>query len=111
MATAARNRWDPAPAREIDNDAKIFLSSHRLSAADLADKLEVSVVTAKRIVARLKSRGERIASVRLEGRTFYEIRDDRPWSEIEKDPFVSGVIKGPLHAPRGKAEDADYDAG
>ena len=109
MKTTLRKKIEGEVRRQIENHASIFLMAHRRSAADLAKFLRITPISAKRFIARLRSRGETVATLRIEGKTYYQVRDDRPWSEIKMDPLFSGVIRSKRHAPRGKAEDADYD--
>lgn len=93
-----------------DQRVRILLRQGRHSASGLARRMGVSVITAKRIVHSLREGGVLVASVRLQGRTHYEIRNDQPWEEILQDSLLTCVIPADrAHAPRGKPEDRDYD--
>src|SRR5262245_24832871 len=90
--------------------ALILLASERLPLGELAHRLGVSEVTAKRLIGTLRKAGEEIVSVRAGKEAYYELRDPRTWSELKGDPLLTTVV--PVRAtryPRGKPEDADYD--
>lgn len=90
--------------------ALILISQERLSSAELAGRLGVSEITAKRIVGSLREAGHEIVSVRTSSGAYYETRDRRSWSEIEKDPLLATSIPARrARRSRGKIEDADYD--
>ncbi len=109
-----RRRPGASPARGkrvLEDRAWILLNQKQLSASRLAAELEVSEITAKRIIAALKKAGWEIASVRVNGHSHYEIRDRHPWEELERDPLLTTLIPaGKAHPPRGKPEDRDYDS-
>lgn len=91
--------------------ALILLTNARLSVRGLARRLGVSEVTVKRLVRELRRGGEEILSFRVGREAYYELRDFRPWEEVKKDPLLTTLIPAQrTHAPRGKTEDADYDA-
>ena len=80
----------------------------RLSGPQLAKRLRVSVPTVNRLLALLRKEGVPIHAVRYGRYWRIEFREDP--MDIERDPFVSGVVPASeMHAPMGKAEDKDYD--
>jgi len=109
VARIARRRARANDREGLETRALIFLCQGRFSAGSLARKLGVSEVTAKRIVQRLRRKGEEILSVRSRGEAYYEVRD-RPLEERGSDPFLRVFVpSGATHAPQGKFEDRDYD--
>ena len=97
-------------ARGIDLRALVLLSQKKLSASGLARAVGVSEITAKRIVAGLRKAGHEIASVRWNGESYYEVREEARPVALETDPLIATVIpRSRTHAPRGKEEDSDYD--
>ncbi len=86
----------------------ILISRERLSSADPAARLGASEITAKRIVGSLREAGHEIVSVRTSSGAYYESRDRRSWSEIEKDPLLATLIPARrARRSRGKVEDAE----
>lgn len=95
-----------------DLRALVLLSQKRLSASGLARAVGVSVITAKRIVAGLRKVGHEIASVRWNGKSYYEVRETVRPERLETDPLITTVVpRSRTHKPRGKKEDSDYDLG
>ena len=97
--------------RDLKTWAYVFISQKNPSAPELANLLGVSVPTVFRVVARLRKEGVDVVSTKRGGEARYEIRDERRWEEVKKDPFVAAV--GSITISRrggpGKAEDAMYD--
>ena len=90
--------------------ALVLLANDRQSVSGLARKLGVSEVTVKRLIRELRRAGEEISSFRIGRRAYYQFVDSRTWDEMKNDPLFTTVVPAHCtHAPRGKAEDADYD--
>ena len=61
-------------------------------------------------VGRLVKAGHEIASVRWNGESYYEVREEARPVALETDPLIATVVpRSRTHAPRGKEEDSDYD--
>ncbi len=96
-------------------DAYLFILAGEHNSASLAEKLNVSVPTASRLVQGLKKdlarRGKRLVSVRSEEGFHYEVRDDERSRRIIGDPLVTLTIPARRARRQGmKAEDRDiYD--
>lgn len=111
MTAAERKRSGRPRERERERWAYVLLAQRPRSLFELSRRLGVSPVTAKRMIAALRARGYAIVSVRSRDGWRYEVRDFAAGKGWEADPFVrsAGFIEARGRAPRGKAEDADYD--
>ena len=100
----------PGNLTELATRALVLLSQRRLSAADLADVLGVSTITAKRLVAALRAGGYRVSSERQRGRAWFAVDHSSFLRDVGKDPFLTTVVRrGDMAASGEKLDDADYD--
>lgn len=91
--------------RDLKTEAYVFICQKAPSGAELAALLGVSIPTMSRVVAALRREGVDVVSLRGRERARYEVRDTRPWKEIEKDPLLTYVIpKEKVRRSRSKEE-------
>lgn len=107
-----RKRHHRATSRSLSQLAihsLVLLCQRRLSASGLARALDVSLITAKRLVGAIREGGYQVQSVRRHGRTWFEVHDGLTYEDLEHDPFLTTVIHASATS-RGeaKAEDGDY---
>ena len=94
----------------LKTDALIHIIQREPAAPALAKLLNVSVSTVSRLIAELRREKRDIVSVRTRTGWRYRLQLPDP-EEILRHPSSTFVIpKSACHPPRGKAEDAMYDA-